>query len=134
MFVMSVTYEDYNDVERTEKYYFNMNEAELIELEMTTSGGFKERMQRIIDAKESDVIYTEFKKLLLLAYGKKSDDGKRFMKSEEIKREFMESPAFPKIIMELGTDSNKALEFINGILPKAARKLNPSKEITVSNA
>lgn len=133
MFVIPVTYKDYNGVERTEKYYFNLNEAELIEMGMTAAGGFQDRMQRIIDAKDSADIFAEFKKLVLLAYGKKSDDGKRFMKSDEIKQEFIESPAYSMIIMELGTNDGKALEFINGILPEAARQHNPTKEIVVSN-
>lgn len=133
MFVIPVTYKDYNGVERTEKYYFNLNEAELTEMEMTAAGGFQDRMQRIIDAKDSADIFAEFKKLVLLAYGKKSDDGKRFMKSDEIKQEFIESPAYSMIIMELGRNADKALEFVNGILPEAARQHNPAKEITVSN-
>lgn len=132
MLVKQITYTDYNEVERKEKFYFNLTEAELTELELTMAGGFRERMQKITDAKDISELYTQFKKLVLMSYGKKSEDGKRLIKTEEVKQEFMDNPAFSKIMMELVTDSQKALDFVNGILPESIRANEPSRQIEVS--
>jgi len=63
-----------------------------------------------------------FKDLVLLSYGKKSDDGKRFVKSKEISKEFSETPAYSDLFMELASDAEKAAEFVNGLIPKDLAK------------
>jgi hypothetical protein len=53
-----------------------------------------------------------------MAYGIRSDDGRRFMKSEQISKEFSETGAYDEIFMWLITGGDKAVaEFINGIVP-----------------
>ena len=56
MFKKTVTYTDYDGVERTESFYFNLSEAEIVEMELGTEGGWRERMQRIIDSKDAPTI------------------------------------------------------------------------------
>ena len=67
MFKKTVTYTDYDGVERTEAFYFNLSEAEIVEMELGTEGGWRERMQRIIDSKDAPTIMREFKKLIMLS-------------------------------------------------------------------
>ena len=117
MLKKTVTYTDYDGIERTETFYFNLSEAEIVEMELGTEGGWRERMQRIIDSKDAPTIMREFKKLIMMSYGKKSDDGRRFIKSEDISDEFVQTEAYNKIFMELVTDSKAAAEFANGIIP-----------------
>ena len=117
MLVKSITYTDYNGTERTEKFLFNISEAELADLETSREGGLRQRLTTIVDAKDQNDIIHEFKRIILFAYGKKSDDGRRFMKSPEISKEFEECPAYSKLFMELSRDSQKALDFINAVLP-----------------
>lgn len=117
MIKKTVTYKDYNGVERTESFYFHFTEAELMEMEMSAEGGFAERIQRIVDAKDQASLFRIIKNFVLDAYGVKSDDGKRHMKSEEIRRAFVETPAFSKIFMELAMDDKLAAEFVNGVIP-----------------
>ena len=116
MLAKTVTYMDYNGVERKETFYFNLTEAELTEMQMSEYGGLTNMLQKIIDSQDSKAIMREFKKLILLAYGVKSDDGKRFIKNDQVREEFSQTEAFSEIYMELLTDSDAAAAFVNGIV------------------
>lgn len=119
MLKKTMTYTDYNGVERTEDFYFNLTKAEVAEMEMGTSGGLAEMIQSIVAAKDGPAILKIFKDLVLKAYGKKTPDGRRFEKSEEISKEFSETEAYSDLYIELATDADAAAEFVNGIIPKA---------------
>lgn len=117
MLKKTYTYIDFNGTERTEDFYFNLNEAEIMDMQLTTVGGLTELVDSIIKAKEGPAIAKLFKDLVLKSYGKKSADGKRFEKSQAIRDEFEQSPVFPKIYMELALDDAAGANFVNGILP-----------------
>ena len=117
MLKKKVTYTDYNDVERTEDFYFNLSKAEIMEMELTTTGGLAEMIQKIVSAQDGPAIVKIFKDLVLKAYGEKSADGKRFIKSQEITDAFTQTEAYSQIFMELATDADAATKFINGIIP-----------------
>ena len=117
MIKKTVTYTDYNKVERTENFYFNLSKAEVLEMEMSTAGGMAESIQKIIDAKDMPAIIRVFKDLVLKAYGVKSDDGRRFIKSKELSEEFSQTEAYSQIFMELATNADEAAKFVNGIIP-----------------
>jgi hypothetical protein len=117
MIKKTITYTDYNGVERTENFYFNLSKAEIMEMEMSTAGGMAESIQKIVDAKDAPAIIRVFKDLVLKAYGVKSDDGRRFMKSKELSEEFAQTEAYSQIFMELATDADAAAKFVNGIMP-----------------
>lgn len=121
-----MTYTDYNGVERTEEFLFNLTKAELMEMEMTTEGGLSTMIQGIVDSKNVPAIVSIFKKLLLKAYGKKSPDGRRFIKSEEISQEFAQTEAYSEMFMELATDADAAAAFINGIIPEMPDDKKPA--------
>lgn len=131
MLKKTIKYTDYNGVEREESYYFNLSEAELTEMEMTTAGGFVETIQAIVKAQDGPAIVKIFKELVLKAYGEKSADGRYFHKSDEISYQFSCSPAYSIIYMELATKADKASEFVNGIMPdnkkvEAAKSEHPA--------
>lgn len=117
MIKKTMTYTDYNGVERTEDLYFNLTKAEVMEMEMSTKGGLAEMIQRIIAAQDQPAIIKIFKDLIMRAYGVKSPDGKRFIKNQEVLDEFVQTEAFSDLFMELATDADKAAEFINGVVP-----------------
>lgn len=121
MLKKTVTYTDYNGVERTEDFYFNLNKAEIAEMELSTAGGFAEMIQKVVAAQDAPSIIKIFKDLVLKAYGEKSADGKRFIKSEEITTAFTQTEAYSSIFMELATDSKAAAAFVNGIVPNDLR-------------
>lgn len=117
MLKKKITYTDYNGVERSEDFYFNLTKAELMEMEMSTLGGFTEMVQRIVAANDAPSIIKVFKELILKAYGEKSPDGKRFIKSKEISDAFSQTEAYSQLFMELATDANAAADFVNGLVP-----------------
>lgn len=121
MLTMTRTYVDYKGNERTEDFHFNLKKSEIMEMEMGTTGGMAEMIQRIVAAQDAPAIIKIFKDLILKAYGEPSADGKRFMKSEEMSKAFSETEAFSDLYMELATDADKAAAFINGIVPPEAR-------------
>ena len=118
MLKKAMTYTDFDGNERTEDFYFNLSKAELTEMELLESGGMEARIRRIVDAKDSSEIVKEFKHLLLKAYGEKSPDGRRFIKSEELSKAFSETVAYSELFMELATNVESAKAFVNAITPK----------------
>lgn len=115
-----IAYTDYNGVERKETFYFNMNEAELIEMQYGAAGGLDQTIKKIISAQDQGALINIFKKLVLDAYGVKSDDGRRFIKEENGRRlsdDFKETPAYPILFMKLATDDEAAAKFVNEIIP-----------------
>lgn len=118
MLKKTITYTDYNDQERTEDFYFNLNKAELAELELSVSGGLSEMIKKIIAEENTPEIMKMFKKLLLMSYGEKSEDGRRFIKSEELTEAFTQTEAYSQLFFELGSNAEEAANFINGIIPK----------------
>lgn len=117
MYKKTIKYTDYNGVEREEDFYFHLNRAEIIEMEASESGGYAEMLKRIVMSHDGPTIMKNFKIFILKSYGEKSPDGKYFDKSEEISRRFEHTEAYSVLFTELCTDANKAIEFINNILP-----------------
>jgi hypothetical protein len=121
MLKRNITYETFDGDEVTEPYYFNISKSELVELEVEFEGGFGAMLQRIVETNDRAGLVREFKKLILMAYGVKSDDGKRFVKSDELRDEFTQTAAYNSLFMELATNDGAAVEFVMGVLPKDMR-------------
>lgn len=117
MLKKTITYVDYNGSERTEDFYFNLTKAEIMEMELSTTGGLSEMISRIVAAQDAPAIIKVFKELVLKAYGQKSADGKRFVKSAALSEEFAQTEAYSILFMELATDADAAAKFVNAIVP-----------------
>ncbi len=121
MITETIKYTDYNGVEREEKFMFNLSKAELMEMEMGTTGGLAEMIQKIVEAQDAPAIIKIFKELVLKAYGEKSADGKRFMKVDEngtpLSIGFSQTEAYSQLFMKLATDADAAANFVKGIVP-----------------
>ena len=113
----TIKYTDYNGVEREEDFYFNLSKAEITEMELSTAGGLAEMINKVVAAQDAPSIIKIFKDLILKAYGEKSPDGKRFIKSAELSEAFSQTEAYSILFMELAMDAEKAAEFVNGIVP-----------------
>ena len=133
MLKKTITYTDYNGTERTEDFYFNLNKAEIMEMEMSTQGGMTEMIQRIIATQDQPAIIKIFKDLIIKAYGIKSPDGKRFIKNAEIVDEFTQTEAFSQLFMELATNADEAAKFVNGIVPADMAKQIDQKNLALNN-
>ncbi len=121
MLKKEITYTDYDGNERTETHYFNLSKAEMLDMELFTEGGYANMLERVMKENDQVALIKLFKELVMKSYGKKSDDGRRFMKSQEILDDFMQSEAFSVFYMELATSSEAAAEFANGIMPADLR-------------
>lgn len=128
MFKKTIKYIDYNGDERKEDFYFNLNKAELMEMQLSQNGGLQNYLMRIIKTKESPELVKIFKEIILMAYGEKSLDGKRFLKSDEIRRNFECSEAYSELFMELATNSDSAAEFVNALLPDDFKASDEDRE------
>lgn len=118
MLKKTITYTDYNGNERTEDFYFNLSKAEIVEMETGVAGGLAEMITNVVAAKSVPDIVKIFKDLVLKAYGEKSPDGKRFVKSEELATAFSQTEAYSNLFMELATDPDAASKFFNAIVPE----------------
>jgi hypothetical protein len=129
MLKKTITYTDFNGVERTEDFYFNLTKAEIAEMELEIPGGMTAMIDRITKSQDTPSLIKLFKDLILRSYGKKSDDGRRFIKNQDVVDEFKDSEAYSELFMELATNADAASAFVNGIVPKvpeAAKKI-PAK-------
>jgi hypothetical protein len=117
MLKRTITYTDFNDKEVSETFYFNLTKSELVELSVSTDEGFDETLQRIIEASNNKELIAQFKKIILASYGQKSEDGKRFIKTAQLREEFSQTAAYNALFMELATDAGAAVTFIRGIIP-----------------
>ena len=118
MLKKTITYTDYDGLERTEEFRFNLTKAELVDMELTTAGTFSETMKRIIAEKDIIRIAKLFKELLLKSYGMKSDDGKRFIKSQELSEAFSQTEAYSDLYIELLSNPEEAAKFFAEVAPK----------------
>lgn len=138
MLKQPITYTDYDDVERTETFYFNLSEAELTEMQLEQGGGFDAMLQRIVDSKDIPSLTKVFKQIIIRAYGEKSADGKYFRKSADISEKFLSTEAYSKLYMELISDPDKMADFITGLLPKSVQsevsKQRANGELAVASA
>lgn len=117
MHKVTLSYVDFNGLQRTETFYFNLTKAELLDMQLTTYGGYAETVKAIIDAKDQPALIAIFKELLRKAYGKKSPDGRRFDKSPEIVADFVNCQAYSDLYMKLVMDDEYAADFIAKLIP-----------------
>jgi hypothetical protein len=117
MLKKTITYVDFDGNERTETFYFNLTQAEIAEMELSTKGGLADKINRIIEAQDNETIVLMFKDIIGKSYGEKSADGKYFVKNNEVRTAFMQTQAYSNLFMELASDPDAAAAFINGIVP-----------------
>lgn len=127
MIKKTMTYTDFNGVERKEDFYFNLTKAEVLKMEMGVKGGLAEQIKRIVDTQDQPAIIEVFEDLIQKAYGVKTPDGRGFLKRKDDLEAFISTQAYSDLYMELATDDKKAAEFINGIVPPDLNQENNSE-------
>ena len=127
----TITFNDYNNESRTENFFFNLSQAECMEMELSTSGGLQQLIDRITSEKDGKNIVNIFKDIILKSYGVKSPDGKYFRKSPEISKDFESTEAYSVLFMELATNPDAAAEFIRGVFPSTSEL---KQSVNVQNA
>lgn len=123
MIKKTIKYTDYNGVEREEDFYFHLNKAELAEMELSRDGGLTEWVSKVVKEQRNSEIIKLFKDLVLNAYGVKSDDGRQFIKNEDVRNSFAQTEAYSELFMELAMNADSAAEFVNGLVPDDISKM-----------
>ena len=118
MLEKKITYTDFNGIERTETFRFNLNKAEILEMELGTAGGLTQMIEKLVEINDYPQIMKLYKTFILKSYGEKSLDGKTFVKNEELSTKFEQSGAYAELFMELLSDPEKASAFVNGVMPR----------------
>ena len=122
----TITYRDYNDVERTEDFYFNLSRAECLELELSVSGGLSVALNKIIAGQDQPELFKTFKEFIMKSYGEKSADGKQFVKVDKngtpLSLAFSQTEAYSILLMKLVSNADEAARFVNGIVPNAPKQ------------
>lgn len=122
MLKKTITFNDYNGTERTEDFYFDMSKPEIVRMQSSTKGGYDVQLKSIAADLNGALIMDFFENFIAKAYGEKSDDGRRLMKSEEISKAFMETPAYEILFMELVTNDIAAADFVNAVMRTKTEK------------
>lgn len=121
MLKKTITYTDYDGVERTEDFYFNLSKAEIMEMDFSATGGMEKMIKKIVNTKDTKAMIEIFKDIILKSYGEKSSDGRKFIKvldGRKLSEDFAQTEAYSELFMELATDDKAAAAFINGIIPQ----------------
>lgn len=121
MLKKTITYIDYNDEERTEDHYFHLTKAELLDWQMSVSGGMQAYLNTIMESRDNVAIYQAFREIFVMSYGVKSPDGRQFVKNDEVRDAFFQSEAWSEMIMEVMSDPSGAAEIMASIVPKDLR-------------
>lgn len=118
MLKKTITFNDLDGKPITEDFYFNLSKAEIAEMELSQKGGLGEYLKKIVAAEDGKELVSLFKDLLQKSVGKRSEDGRRFIKNQDIINDFMQTNAYSELFIELATNSDSASKFITGIVPQ----------------
>jgi hypothetical protein len=127
MLKKTITYTDYDGNSRTEDFYFNLTKTEIIEMELSVDGGISKMIEKLVATHDQKRIMDMFKELVLKAYGEKSPDGRRFIKTDDLRDSFAQTEAYNLFFMELATDTDAAITFVNGIVPQDLAIADPDQ-------
>lgn len=128
MIKWTIEYVDYNGDSVKEDFYFNLNKAEIMEMNLEANGAYAEYLQKIVDQRDGKKLAHEFKRLILSSYGEKSADGRRFVKSKELADAFVQTEAYSELYLELMTDPEACERFVRGIMPEIPQDNKPDAE------
>lgn len=118
VFKKTIKFKDLDGNPVEEDFYFNLNAPEIAEMELEKEGGMHAYLQEITEGGNPGKIMSTFKMFLERSIGRRSEDGRRLLKSQEITDDFMMSDAYSEFFLELVTNSKMAATFVNGILPE----------------
>lgn len=133
MLKKTITYNDLNGIQRTEDFYFDMSKPEIVKMQASAKGGYDVQLRSIAANLNGALIMEFFENFISKAYGEKSEDGRRFMKSEELSKAFMETPAYEVLFEELVTDDKKAADFVNAVMRSKGNTTEAPAQISEVN-
>ncbi len=118
MITREVTYIDYNGDEQTEKYYFDLTVPEMLELSFSSAGDIQSTLERLSNSRKVGEIFNIIQMIIFKSVGVKSDNGKRFIKNEEVLNDFKQSRGYESFLMKMMQDTDYASKFIEQLIPQ----------------
>lgn len=115
MIKKTIKYTDFNGKENEDTFYFNLNKTELTKMELGTKNGMSSYIKEAVESGDNASLMDLFERLILDSYGIKSEDGKRFIKSKQLREEFEQSAAYSELFMEIATNADSAEAFVKGV-------------------
>lgn len=115
MLKKTIEYVDFDERPRKEDFYFNLTKAEILELELSETGGLEAAMKRIAASQDGKEMIRIFKEVLRRAYGEREADGS-FVKSDARFEKFSHTEAYSELVMEIMTDADKLATFISSLI------------------
>lgn len=128
MFSREFEYTGYDGQPKKDTYWFNLTEAELYEIDLSSIRGFTGEMTKLLKEERTKEIVDSFKGIILGAVGSVSADGRKFIKNEEIKEDFYRSKAYSQLFVELVSSGEKLAEFLRAAIPDEIRQKMEEKE------
>lgn len=122
MYKKNITYTDFNGDERTDAFYFNLSDAEILDLQVSYGGDMSRIMSNMLEKHDAKGLLGIITDLILTSYGEKSNDGKRFMKNQEIRDGFVTTDAYSKLVLDLLNDEKEFEKFMTNVIPSAKRE------------
>jgi hypothetical protein len=114
-----ISFTDFNNQPRTVTEYFNLSEAELVDMQASSKDGIQVEMEDAIKSNDAKRVLDFITMLVHKSYGHKTEDGLRFQKSPQILQEFIDSAYYSDFLLGLIQDNGtKGEEFVRGIMPK----------------
>lgn len=131
MITKTIAYTDFNGNPRKETVYFNLTQFEATEIAMEMPDGIVEEIKdgdntttalHLVEKLGNKGVVDFIKNIVLKSYGIKSQDGRRIIKSDDISKEFAETPMFSQLMMDLMTNEQAASDFITAVIPPELAK------------
>lgn len=133
MFTHKITYVDFNGTERVEDFYFHLSLPEVTRLEAEIGKNLSEYAKEVAANQDLKQLLDFIEKLVLSSYGKKSPDGKSFLKSDDIRKEFEYSQAYAELFEEMLTSPELAKKFGESVADNGRAKKNQVTPTVVSS-
>lgn len=129
----TIQYRDLDGNKVEDLFEFSLNSAEVAEMEVSIKGGLKNYLEKVIREDNQAEILKAFKDILTKSIGRRSDNGKMFLKTEDIRNEFLYSGAYEVMFFRMISDANYAANFVNEAFPHdLVEKMNAGKPVSVN--
>ena len=133
MFKHKIDYVDFNGTQRSEDFYFHLSLPEVTRLEAEIGKPLNQYAQEVAANQNIKELLDFIEKMVLSSYGQKSADGKSFLKSEEIRKEFEHSQAYAELFEQLLTNAELAEKFGSSVADNGKPRKNQVAPSVVSN-
>lgn len=127
MIKKTIAYTDFNGNPQKTVAYFNFNKLEVLKLAAKHGMDIEEYAKKVAETGDIAKMLGFLEEIILGAYGKKSADGKSFVKSAEDRQAFENSNEYAELFDQLLSNPEETKRFAQGIVGTKPNKNNVSK-------